>query len=117
MSIERDYEELRAVIDGGSESMTHKDALRQVKYWRKRSGTRLPVSETKATHEFEQWTCYYVRRMRVAAAIQEYGLEFSFFLDKDDRPSIDPAYLQHMDAKDLIYVVLDEFEDCASEEL
>ena len=28
------YEELRQLIDGGSESMTHDDALAQIKYWR-----------------------------------------------------------------------------------
>jgi len=30
------YEELRQVIDGGSESMTHKDAIKAVKYWQDR---------------------------------------------------------------------------------
>lgn len=33
--IERCYEELRRVIDGGSESMTHADALATVKIWSK----------------------------------------------------------------------------------
>jgi hypothetical protein len=28
------YEELRRAIDGGSESMTHDDALKQISYWR-----------------------------------------------------------------------------------
>jgi len=28
------YEELRAAIDGGSESYTHEDALEQIRYWR-----------------------------------------------------------------------------------
>jgi hypothetical protein len=28
------YEELRRATDGGSESMTHEEALKQIKYWR-----------------------------------------------------------------------------------
>lgn len=33
-NIEFLYEQLRQAIDGGSESMTHEDALEQVRYWR-----------------------------------------------------------------------------------
>lgn len=33
-NIEFLYEELRKATDGGSESMTHTDALDQIKYWR-----------------------------------------------------------------------------------
>ena len=33
-NIEFLYEELRKATDGGSESMTHDDALKQIAYWR-----------------------------------------------------------------------------------
>jgi len=33
-TIDQLYEELRAAIDGGSESYTHEDALEQIRYWR-----------------------------------------------------------------------------------
>ena len=32
-NIEFLYEEIRKVTDGGSESMTHEDAIVQIKYW------------------------------------------------------------------------------------
>ena len=32
-NIEFLYEEIRKVTDGGSESMTHDDAIAQIKYW------------------------------------------------------------------------------------
>jgi len=43
-TVDQLYEELRAAIDGGSESYTHEDALMQIKHWRdacaeKREGT------------------------------------------------------------------------------
>lgn len=35
---EKRYQELREIIDGGSESMNHDDALKQCKYWSEVSG-------------------------------------------------------------------------------
>lgn len=37
------YEELRSLIDGGSESMTHEDAVEQVKVWAKAAQQPAPV--------------------------------------------------------------------------
>ena len=31
------YEDIRKITDGGSESMTHEDAVKQIEYWRDRS--------------------------------------------------------------------------------
>jgi hypothetical protein len=41
IDIERIYEELRRAIDGGSELMTHDDALKQIRYWRN-AGKTIP---------------------------------------------------------------------------
>jgi hypothetical protein len=51
-NIEFLYEELRKATDGGSESMNHYDALKQVQYWRERAeqwvGMRwLPVNPSQ----------------------------------------------------------------------
>ena len=40
------YEELRQAIDGGSESMTHKDALEAVKYWQEQPAQPLTIKLT-----------------------------------------------------------------------
>jgi len=48
------YEELRQAIDGGSESMTHKDALRAVGYWQERINA-LETHNTMLRDELE--TC------------------------------------------------------------
>jgi hypothetical protein len=45
------YEELRAAIDGGSESMTHKDALEQIKYWRERCNIITDPAAIRAVFE------------------------------------------------------------------
>ena len=38
------YEELRAVIDGGSESMTHEDAIEEVKALKEQHERREPIA-------------------------------------------------------------------------
>ena len=40
------YEELRKVIDGMSESMTHEDAVKQCKYWREMSAQHIGLRLT-----------------------------------------------------------------------
>lgn len=42
------YEQLRQAIDGGSESMTHEDALQQIAYWCSRDNI---ITNPKAIRE------------------------------------------------------------------
>ena len=65
------YEELRKATDGGSESMTHDDALKQIAYWRGAQQVAVPsgyvlvdgavIEYLKAHwHLRTDWeTCYY----------------------------------------------------------
>ena len=46
--IERKYEELRALIDGGSESMTHADAMDAVRHWRAQHEAAAPGEPSDA---------------------------------------------------------------------
>lgn len=41
LDMSKEYEALRALIDGGSESMTHADALEAVRIWKDAYNTRL----------------------------------------------------------------------------
>jgi hypothetical protein len=47
--IERCYEELRRVIDGGSESMTHADALATVKFWSEQARVPSPCPHIRSS--------------------------------------------------------------------
>jgi hypothetical protein len=47
--IERCYEELRRVIDGGSESMTHEDALATVRLWSEQERVPSPCPHIRSS--------------------------------------------------------------------
>lgn len=56
-NISDQYEELRQAIDGGSESMTHEDAIKAVKYWQAEiDDLRAALQEREAVNaDAERW--------------------------------------------------------------
>lgn len=50
-NISTEYEELRQAIDGGSESMTHEDAVEAVKFW------QAEIEELRLDAERYRWIC------------------------------------------------------------
>ncbi len=53
--IERCYEELRRVIDGGSESMTHEDALATVRLWSEQERVPSSCPYIRSSNEGTHW--------------------------------------------------------------
>ena len=58
------YEELRQAIDGGSESMTHEDAIKAVKYWQAEiDELRASLQERDAVYDLMESKGEYIKTL------------------------------------------------------
>lgn len=70
--VSQKYEELRGIIDGGSESATHADAVVTLRYWRERYEQPAPSEVTDAMVDAAIHTYYEdVRNRSAFAAMRE----------------------------------------------
>lgn len=61
------YEELRQAIDGGSESMTHEDAIKAVKYWQAEiDELRASLQERDAVYDLMESKGEYIKTLEAA---------------------------------------------------
>jgi hypothetical protein len=95
------YEELRAAIDGGSESMTHADALAEVQAWRDRDAAALAEPVPEMTR---QWAAeLFVRHLHtylLSIGERDDGttprqMVVEFIADANSRPLIDAMVAAH----------------------